>query len=326
MLSIGVDLGGTNLRAGIVDTVAGRVLSSARGPTYAEEGPPAVIERMAALINQAISEARLATDEIVAIGIGVPGLYDPATNAVRFLPNLPTTWLDVPLGREIELRVGRPTALVNDARAFVLAEATFGAGRGANIVIGLTLGTGIGGGIVIGGQIVLGHDGSAGEFGHHIIDLNGPRCGCGSRGCLEAHASGPAIATMGIKAVRQGRTTVLRDLIDGDLNRMTPEVIVRAAEMGDPVAREIMDEAGLYLGIGVANLVKIFSPDVVVIGGGVSQAGDWLLKSIRQVVSRHSSVTYLDRVSITLAALGGDAGIIGAALWATRVAQSRKRL
>jgi glucokinase len=321
MLSIGVDLGGTNLRAAVVDTTTGRVLTDAHRPTRAEGGPPIVIERMAALIE----ESGLARYEITAIGIGVPGVYDPATNVVRFLPNLPTSWLNVPLGREIESRVGRPTMLINDARAFVLAEAAFGAGQGADTVVGMTLGTGIGGGVVIAGRLRLGLDGTAGEVGHQIIDFNGPICGCGSRGCLEAYASGPAITTLGIKAVRQGRTTAIRDLVAGDLNRITPEIIVQAAEVGDAVAREILDEVGFYLGIGIANLVTLFSPDMVVIGGGVSRAGDWLLQPIRATVRQRCHMTPVDRVRIVLAALGEEAGVIGAALWASQTAYDYRR-
>lgn len=317
MLTIGVDLGGTNLRAAVVDTQTGHVLADAHGPTRAEEGPPAVIGRMVVLIEQAIRKSRRDKKDISAIGIGVPGLYNPATNFTLFLPNLPTTWPDVPLGPEITARVGCPAVLINDARAFVLAEATFGAGRNAHTVVGMTLGTGIGGGVVIDGRLHLGINGTAGEVGHQIIDFNGPVCGCGGRGCLEAHASGPAIATLGIKAVRQGRTTAIRDLVAGDLNRITPEIIVQAAEAGDPVAREILGEAGFYLGIGIATLVTLFSPDVVVIGGGVAQAGDWLFEPIREIVRQRCHVTPIERVHIVPAALGGEAGVVGAAVWAS---------
>ena len=194
----------------------------------------------------------------------------------------------------------------------------WGAGRGASIVVGITLGTGIGGGVVIEGRLLFGIDGTAGEVGHQIIHPYGPPCGCGSRGCLEAHASGPAIAAAGMKVVRQGRTTRIRDMIGGDLNAITPEVIVRAAEAGDPVAREILEESGFYLGIGVANLITLFSPEVVVIGGGVAKAGEWLLEPIRRVVAERCRVTPLERVRILPAALGGLSGAIGAALWAAQ--------
>lgn len=319
MLTVGVDLGGTNLRAAVVNADTGQVLADAREPTRAHEGPLAVIQRMAALIEQSIGESKRAKDEIQGIGIGVPGRYDPTTNCVRFLPNLPTTWPNVPLGSEIAARVGLPAVLINDARAFVLAEAIFGAGRGAATVVGMTLGTGIGGGIVVGGQLLLGLDGTAGEVGHQIIDFYGPLCGCGSRGCLEAHASGPAIATLGIKAVRQGRTTAIRDLVAGDLNCITPEVIVRAAEAGDAVAHEIIQEVGFYLGIGIANLITVLSPEVVVIGGGVAQAGQWFLGPISETVQRRCHLTPLERVRILPATLGGEAGVVGAAMWASQL-------
>jgi glucokinase len=314
MRCVGVDLGGTNLRAALVDTSSGALLRRLSTPTRAEEGPPAVIGRMADLISEATSSPTPAE----AVGIGVPGLYDPATNIVRSLPNLPTGWERVPLGEVIAARTGHPTYLINDARAFVLAEATFGAGRGAQNVVGITLGTGIGGGVVIAGRLYLGLDGTAGEVGHQIIDYSGARCSCGSRGCLEAYASGPAIATLGIKAVRQGRTTTIRDLVGGDLNLVTPEVIVQAAEGADAVAIEILGDVGELLGIGVATLITLFSPDVVVIGGGVAGAGEWLLRPIREVVRQRCCVTPVERVRIVPATLGKDAGAVGAALWAAQ--------
>lgn len=315
MIYLGVDLGGTNLRLVAIDVGRGEIIIWSQTPTRAEEGPPSVIERMASLIQKSMERLALS---VYAIGIGVPGLYDPTTQTTRFLPNLPTTWRDIPLGPEIERRTGLPTVLINDARAFTLAEALWGAGRDAHTVVGITLGTGIGGGVVIGGRLLFGIDGTAGEVGHQIIDPHGPRCGCGSQGCLEAHASGPAIAAAGMKAVRQGRTTRIRDLVDGDLNAITPEIIVQAAEAGDTVAREILEEAGFYLGIGIANLITLFSPDVVVIGGGVAQAGDWLLQPIRRIVRERCRVTPIDRVRILPAALGGQAGAVGAALWASQ--------
>jgi len=313
MRCAGVDLGGTNLRGVIFDGERGEVIVHAQIPTRAEEGPSAVIERIIALLRELMDQSPA---PIISVGIGVPGLYDPRTQVTRFLPNLPTAWRGVPLGAEIERAVGRPTFLINDARAFALAEATWGAGRGASTVVGITLGTGIGGGVVIEGHLLFGIDGTAGEVGHQIINPHGPPCGCGSRGCLEAYASGPAIAAAGMKAVRQGRTTRIRDMIGGDLNAITPEVIVRAAEAGDPIAREILEESGFYLGIGVANLITLFSPEVVVIGGGVAKAGEWLLGPIRRVVAERCRVTPIERVRILPAALGGLSGAIGAALWA----------
>ena len=315
MLCVGVDLGGTNLRAAVVDVESGQVVSDIRGPTLAAEGPAAVIGRMASIVQRAIAASGYPANAMAAIGIGVPGLYDPATNVVRFLPNLPTTWVDVPLGRAIESHIGIPTTLLNDSRAFILAEATFGAGRGGDTVVGITVGTGIGGGAVIGGRLHLGLDGTAGEVGHTTVEPNGFLCGCGNRGCLEAYASGPAIATLGVRAIRQGRTTILRELVHGDLNEVTPEIIVRAAEQDDAIARQILDEAGGYLGIGVANLITLFSPHAVVIGGGLAEAGEWLLQPIRRVVQERCRVTPIERITIATASLAGEAGVIGAAMW-----------
>lgn len=322
MIAIGVDLGGTNLRAAVVDTSTGKVLTNAHRPTQADEGPEAVTERMASLIDEACRSSDHSMNQIGAIGIGIPGLYDPDTNKVRFLPNLPTAWHGVPLGPDIESHTGRPTTLLNDARAFVLGEATFGAGIGADTVVGMALGTGIGGGVVVNGHLHMGIDGTAGEVGHQIIDFNGPDCGCGSKGCLETFASGPAISTMAFKAVRQGWTTAIRDLIDGDLNRITPGIVVEAAEAGDPIAQRILNEVGLYLGIGVANLVTLFSPNVVVIGGGVAQARDWLFDPIQETVEARCHATPVDAVQIKHAELGQNGSTTGAALWSVRQRQS----
>lgn len=312
----GVDLGGTNLRAGIIDLAGGAVLAEEAEPTRAEQGPDAVIARIARLVGRVTATAGLPPEGLAAIGVGIPGLYDPATGVVRFLPNLPTTWRGVHLAAELQRLTGSPVTLINDARAFVLAEATFGAGRGAQTVVGMTIGTGIGGGVVIDGRLRLGLDGTAGEVGHQIIDYNGPLCGCGNRGCLEAFASAATIAAHGMKAVRHGWTTSLRELAGGDLNAITPELIAVAAEAGDAVAGRILDEAGFYLGIGVANLVTLFSPDAVVIGGGVAGAGERLLTAIRETVQQRARVTPLERVRIVPAGLGGRAGLIGAAVWA----------
>jgi glucokinase len=210
-----------------------------------------------------------------------------------------------------------PVSLLNDVRSFTLGEKTFGAGRDVDTIVGIAIGTGIGGGLIISGQLHLGLEGTAGEVGHQIIDPYGPRCGCGSRGCLEAFASGPAITAMALKAITQGRTTRIAELVSYDLNRVTPEVVSRAARGGDSVAREIYEQAGFYIGIGVANLITIISPQMVVIGGGVAQAGDLLFDPIRRAARESVHVTPFDQVQIVPGELGTDAGFIGAAVWAS---------
>jgi glucokinase len=178
------------------------------------------------------------------------------------------------------------------------------------------IGTGVGGGLVINGRLHLGIGGTAGELGHQTIDFNGPACGCGNRGCLEAYASGPAIAAMGVKAVMQGLTTRIGEMVDYDLNRITPEVISRAATAGDAIARDIFEQAGFYLGVAVANVCVSVTPRKVVIAGGVSKAGDLLLEPIRRTVRERVTVMPIDQVEIVQAELGSNAGVMGVAAWA----------
>jgi glucokinase len=180
------------------------------------------------------------------------------------------------------------------------------------------IGTGIGGGLVINDQLVLGIEGTGGELGHITIDFNGPECGCGNRGCVEAYASGPAIAAMGLKAVTQGLTTSIGRMAGYDLNKVTPELIFKAALAGDAIALDIYHRAGFYLGIAVANVLVSVGPRRVVIGGGVAQAGDLLLTSVRKTVAERVRMAPVDQVEIVPARLGTNAGIIGAAMWASQ--------
>ncbi|MCS6840861.1 MAG: ROK family protein [Roseiflexus sp.] len=315
---LGIDLGRTKIAAAAVDVRTGERLLRLAVPTEAHEGPAAVIERMAALAGQVCAQINTPLDQIPAIGVSAPGLIDLEQGVTILLPSLPSGWRNVPLAANMTGLTSRPTVIINDARAFTLAEATFGAGRTARSVIGITLGAGIGGGIAIDGRLYLGVDGTAGEVGHMTIDPYGPRCGCGNRGCLETFASGPSITAMALRVVAQGMTTQIGALVDYDLNKITPGVIARAAEQGDTIAREILQRAGSCLGIGIANLVTIFSPERIVIGGGVSRLGEWILEPARAEVVARCHLKPLNQVQITLAQLGGDAEVIGAALWAAQ--------
>jgi len=200
---IGCDLGGTNLRAAIVDVENGTVLHQMSIPTLAREGHASVMKRMAGLFLQIIEVTGMQKKDIGGIGIGVPGVLDLEKGETLFLPNLPGTWPHVPLRDTITEHTGLPTTLLNDVRSITHGEWRFGAGRGVDTVAVFAIGTGIGGGLVINGQLHLGIGGTGGELGHMTIDYNGPTCGCGNKGCLEAYASGPAIAAMGMKAVAQ---------------------------------------------------------------------------------------------------------------------------
>lgn len=322
---IGVDLGGTHLRAAVVDIVSGQVVHQIQVDTLAREGHDAVITRMAQLIEKVIVTSGTPRADVGGIGIGVPGKLDREHGMVLFLPNLPGNWPNVPLQDQIEKQVSLPAHILNDARAMTFGEWKYGAGRGVKTVACFTLGTGVGGGLVVNGKLHLELGGTAGELGHQIIDVDGPTCGCGSRGCLETYASGPAIAAAGIKAVVQGLTTRIGEMVDYDLNRITPEVVYQAALSGDSIAQEIYQRVGHYLGIAIANVIVVIGPRKVVIGGGVSQAGELLFEPIRRTIRESVFITATENVEIVPAQLGINAGIIGAAAWAYDVDKDQLR-
>ena len=319
---IGIDFGGTNLRAAIADTDTGQIFHQQKRPTLASEGQEAVIGRIVELIRELI-RINGAAGSIKGVGIGVPGTPDLDAGVIQFLPNLPGKWINVPLQSIIEEEVQLPVALINDVRAITLGEWTFGAGRGAHTIACLAIGTGIGGGVVINGEFHLGIGGTAGEFGHHVVEVDGLPCGCGGKGCLELYASGPAIAAMGVKEVMHGHTTRIGELVDHDLNRIDAGTIVQAALEGDPIAKGILQKAGMYLGIAVGNILGVISPQKVIFGGGVSQAGDLLLRPIVQTVNERVHVIPIQKVEFALAELGINGGLIGAALWARRRCEGR---
>jgi glucokinase len=319
---IGIDLGGTNLRAAIADTETGQIFHQRTCPTLAAEGQEAVIGRIVGLIRD-LTQANGYAGSIQGVGIGVPGTPDIDTGVIQFLPNLPGQWLNVPLQSMIEEEVELPVALINDVRAITLGEWTFGAGRGADTIACLAIGTGIGGGVVVNGQFHLGIGGTAGEFGHHVVEVDGLPCGCGGKGCLELYASGPAIAAMGVKEVMHGHTTRIGELVDHDLNRIDAGVIVQAALEGDFIAQAILQRVGRYLGIAVGNILGVISPQRVIFGGGVSRAGDLLLRPIVQTVKERVHVIPIQSVEFVLAELGINGGLVGAALWARRRCEKR---
>ncbi len=226
--------------------------------------------------------------EIGGIGIGLPGLLDLEQGTTVFLPNLPGQWPNIPVRSTISEQTGLPVAILNDARAITFGEWKFGAGRGVDTIACFTIGTGVGGGLIVNGKLHMGIGGTAGELGHQTIDYNGPRCGCGNYGCLEAFASGPAISALGLKAVVQGLTTDIGKLVNYDLNKITPDVIAKAAAQGDPIAREIFTQVGRYFGIAIANILVTISPRKVVLGGGVAAAGELLFDPIRKTVQEQS--------------------------------------
>ena len=315
---IGIDMGGTNIKTGIVDLSAGEVVHASVTPTLGRLGHEAVMGRIADQILETIQEGGFSTADIGGVGVGVPGVLDLDQGLVLFLPNLPGNWRNVALRRTLEAKTGLPAALLNDARAITYGEWKFGAGKGVDTFACFTLGTGIGGGLVIEGRLHLGIGGTGGELGHQCIDPNGPQCGCGGRGCLESLVSGPAIAALGVRAVLQGRTTSLGSLAGADLNNITPELIWQAARQGDPVANEIYELVGDYLGVAVSNILVTVGPRKVILAGGVAGAGDLLLNPIRRRIRLQVFMMPADQVEVVIASLGANAGILGVAAWAAQ--------
>ncbi len=304
-----VDLGGTNIKCALGDG-EGRVLCERSVPTLSHEGPAAVLERMAGLVNELAGRAGVRPE---AVGIGVPGLADLRAGTTRFLPNLPTQWRDVPVRGSLEPKLGCPVYLLNDVRMATLGELTFGHGRGldAPTMAFFAVGTGIGGGIAVDGKLRLGPLGAAGELGHQTILPDGPRCGCGNRGCLEALASGPAITAEGVRLVRAGQAPRLHELTEGDVSRITAKEMAAAAEGGDEAVREAIVRAAGYLGIGVANVITALHPDLVVLGGGVAQIGALLFDTVRETVHLRVRMFPADGVRIEPSMLGDKAGTLG---------------
>jgi len=306
MAVLAIDIGGTKLAAGIVDC-EGRMLARGEVPTRATEGLEPVLARIVALGRSLLSRPEVADVQVHRIGVGCAGPVDLAAGLVFKPPNLPG-WTRVPLTEHLEHGLGLPTILENDANAAALGEFRYGAGRGVRSIVYMTVSTGIGGGIILDGKVWHGLKDAAGEIGHITVCPDGPLCGCGNQGCLEAMASGPSIARRAREAVSAGRSSALSGLAN-----VTSADVVRLAQEGDAVASQVWADAVKYLGIGVAAVITFLAPERVVIGGGVTKAGDFLFQPLRGEVRRRVKLVPVESVPILPAALGPDVGILGAA-------------
>ncbi|HET7081366.1 MAG TPA: ROK family protein [Chloroflexia bacterium] len=315
---IGIDLGGTKILTARFD-LRGQVLAQVREQTRAEEGPDAVINRMAGTVQavmQGVDPAGL-----VGVGVGSPGPIYPATGVVSRPPNLPG-WDNVPL-RDIlrdrlRAQLGRtvPVETGNDANVAALGEFRFGVGRqfpAVRHLVYFTVSTGIGGGVIAGGRIADGAHGIAAEVGHMTVDLNGPLCNCGNIGCIEAIAAGPAIARRGADLVATGRAPLLTRLANSEPEAVTTAMVDEAARQGDPDALALLEYTGRAFGFAVVNIVHLFNPQIVAIGGGVAKMGDLLFDPVRAVVQAHAQPAFQQDLRIVPAALGDLAGVLGAA-------------
>lgn len=320
---IGCDFGASGLRAAIVDIDNGATFGLERTPTRGYDGQEAVIRRIIDLIELTIARSGVPKEDVGGIGIGTPGLVDMDQGIVLNLPNLPGGWHNVPLAHLVSDFFGIRTWLINDSRSMTLGEFRYGLDHKISNMACLTLGTGVGGGLILDGRLYLGIDGAAGEFGHLIVDMDGFPCGCGSRGCLEAHISSAAIVGMAVKAVRQGRTTIIGEIVAHDLNRITSEVVFKAACRDDDVALEIWQYVGKCLAIAISDILITLGPEQVVIAGGVAQAGGVLLNPTMDELKKRVRVMSINKVSITLSTLKGLGGVVGAAQWAAQQTASK---
>ena len=295
---LGLDFGGTNIKMVVLADAPDRdpeVVGTDHRPTMAEGGPTVVVDQLIAAGRAAVGEH----GPIDAVGLGIPGVFDPESGTILLFPNFPGEWAGHPIRRPIAEALGLPVVMINDARAFTLAEGTMGAGRGCRSIVAMTLGTGIGGGVMIDGRLVTGVSGRASEIGHQIIEVGGPACGCGNRGCVEA------LTRAGVLTELAGRETV--------------EEVYRAAADGDRRATDAIERVADYLGVALANMVTLLGPERIVVGGGVMAGGEQVLGPIRRAVLRHVTLAPAETISVVAAELGTMAGAIGAALAAREV-------
>jgi glucokinase len=306
---VGIDLGGTNIVVGTVAEDGSELVGLVSEPTLPEQGGDAVIGRIVKLARASMAAAR--GREISGVGIGSPGPLDTKTGVVILTPNL--GWVNMPLRDRVADGLKLPTVLDNDANCAIYGEWWRGAAQGVSHVVGLTIGTGIGGGIILGGEIYHGASDVAGEIGHMTIEANGRVCKCGNQGCLEAYASGPAIAARAVEGIEAGAKTALRQYVAGDLSRITAQVVYEAANDGDAFALDVVHETAKLLGAGVASIVNIFNPNVVVICGGVTQAGEQLFGPLTSEVHHRAFKPAWEVCRIVPGTLTGTAGVYGAA-------------
>ena len=312
---LGIDLGGTNTKVALVDE-EGMVLERSIIPTRAVRKAEEVVQDIASEAAKLCKRFEERGFKVQAAGIGIPGLIDWEEGVCLLLPNFPNKWKDVPVRRWLEEELSLPVAVINDVRAITLAEKRFGAGKEVQSLVMVAIGTGIGGGVVLNGDLYIGKDGAAGEFGHLTVEPNGLRCGCGSWGCLEAYSSGPAMVAQALRALVHQSDTLIRDMVENDFSRVSPKIIAEAAQKGDTIAVEIIERAGYYIGQALSCICVVVNPEMIVIGGGVAQAGELLFKSIEQGLRERLCIIPVDTIQLVPAQLGMDAGAIGTATWA----------
>lgn len=315
---VGVDLGGTNIKAALFDTDF-RLLRDLTIPTEAAGGPPHVLERIKGAVKTLVSEQGASLDEVACMGCGVTGIMDPQEGLSIFSPNFPN-WRNVHVVGIMKETFDFPVFIDNDVRVNLYGEWWYGAGRGFRNLILITLGTGLGAGIVNEGKVVYGTTASAGELGHMNMFPDGPPCGCGSNGCLETYASATGIVNTMKRELAAGKASVIREWTNGDDGKITARMISEAYDLGDPLAMEVMRFTGVVLGTGLANAINLLNPQLIIVGGGMAAAGDRLLNTVRETIKKRAMPLSAEVCRIVTAQLGERAGVLGAAAYAHRKA------
>ena len=311
MYYVGIDVGGTGLKAGVVDE-QGKILSKVTCPTLVERGAEPVVNDMAHLALKAIEEAGLQVSDIKAVGVGIPGIEDPRTGRVPFCTNL--HWHDVPLTEWMQRVIDKPIFIGNDATVAGLAESVSGVSAGVANSVFVTLGTGVGGGVVLGGKVYSGSNGVGSEIGHMLVVAGGELCTCGNRGGWERYASATALIRWGTESAKEHPEGALAQAVKGDVSKITAKDVIDLAKAGDPDCAAIFDKYIYYLCAGLVSIINLYDPEVIVLGGGVSAAGDFLLNAVRKKLPEMVFYKTMPYARIELATLGNDAGIIGAAM------------
>ena len=306
---IGIDLGGTKILTALANK-EGKVLVRNKHLTEADQGKKRIIENIFKTIESVITKANVNKNDIIRIGVGSPGPLSVSEGIIYENSNLP--WENVPIVKLLQERINIPIRLENDANAAALGEKYFGAGKNVSNLVYITISTGIGGGVIINDRILHGESANAGEIGHMTIIPDGPLCGCGNYGCFEALASGKAIARMGREAVIQNQSATIKDLCKGDIRKIDAELVARAAQQGDEMAEEIYTRAGIYLGIGLANIINLFNPGMILLGGGVSQSLELFREDMFISLEKRVLNPSYRNVEICSAELGVDTGVKGA--------------
>lgn len=306
---IGIDLGGSKIATCIIDK-KGKILKKITIPTLAQEGPASVIARIQESVYDVVKKHNIDMSNIVGIGIGSPGPLDAERGIIKNPPNL-LGWNNIPLSEILQQSFRVPVCLENDANAAALGEKLYGSGKGIDNFIYITISTGIGGGLVVGDKIFKGSNGNACEIGHMTINFEGPRCGCGNKGCWEAYASGTALARFALKGINKGIKTIIKDI--AGKKDIKAEHVFLAAKQGDEFAIQIVDREGYYLGVGLANVVNIFNPKCISIGGGLTHEWDMFSFRMLQVMKEYSLKANLENLKVVKATLGPDVGVVGAA-------------